>query len=295
MTEVVLKPQSIALYTNRTDLEPQYVQGRSVNSAYLYLDAQQNTLELDKRRMLLSTVRNIDESPGVLLRASSRIRLASAGMQWITPNVNPRNNQVKFFSLISGLEHEVFVPEQFVETADSLMDQLILAMNSVSGASGITFTKLTVSGNPVLFDISASAPFYFLKDCNAVQKGEQLWNLPRIEVANTVFRIGAIGLYYTRYVDIISNRLNSNTKLPTRSNSSSDNIIYRMFVQEPTKPDTVGIVQFLDIAINVLSSDSISVIDFELRDQFGDLIYVPAGAPGTGSGIWWDLNLIVEI
>jgi hypothetical protein len=41
-------------------------------------------------------------------------------------------------------------------------------------------------------------------------------------------------------------------------------------------------------------SEPITQIDIQLRDQFGNLLYVPQGADGKYQGFWWNISLSIE-
>jgi hypothetical protein len=93
----------------------------------------------------------------------------------------------------------------------------------------------------------------------------------------------------------VSQRLNTYTKNQSLSNNKTINILYRLFIDDPT------VVHWIDSAINTHSgyafdpSDQLTIIDFVLKDQFGRDLYIPSGPPGTNSGFMWDLNMVTEI
>ncbi|TAJ45090.1 MAG: hypothetical protein EPO58_17405 [Chitinophagaceae bacterium] len=295
MQSVILEPLATNKYRSIT-YEPQFVQIRPSNSAFVYLDAQASTLETNKVNMLLSSIQRLGDFPSNLTTSICRLTVSSAAAFYCTPNVNVRNNNIIFYSSISGIEHSVIIPEGFYTTSSALMDAIVAAMNTVSGASGITFIKTAVFGNPDMWNLNASVGVFYISPlCNAVTKGLQLYNFPISTALVTSTKIGTMALFYTRYIDFTSNRLNAYSKYQSLSNNGTINIMFRLFIDDPTNPHWIAGSPTIPSSHSFEPSDSLTTIDFQLKDQFGDLLHIPDGPVGTNSGFTWDLNLNVQI
>lgn len=294
MSQVELIPIGTHIYDN---LEPQMVQLRSTSTGICYLDSQVNVNEIDKTNMVLSSRGLNSEYSNILFENVSRIKIYQANISYISPNVNRYNSEVKFYSTNTGIFHTVQVDDGFYATAADLLAALITALNTATAASGLTFSSNIVNPKmPGIYSInSAGGDFYFDPNCRAVLYGEQLFNLPKsTRILNSHF-VGYMNLYYTRYIDICSNTLNSYSKNSTRSNNINSDIVLRIFIDDPTKPHWINTKAGIDLSVtNFLKGKSVNNIDFQLRDQFGNDLYIPPGAEGTGSGFLWDLDLLCE-
>lgn len=295
MSQVILSPVATNKYRSIVE-EPQMVQNRPPNSSIIYLDSQASVLETNKVNMILSSVKRPGEFASNLTNSICRLSVDSCDLFYCTPNVNPTNNNIIFYSSVTATTYSVLIPMNFYTTASSLMTAIVTAMNTVSGSSSLTFSQSAVSYSPSMFNLNAAGgSFYILPTCNAVTNGQQLYNLPNSTTLVTTTLVGNMALYYTRFIDICSSRLNQYSKHQSLSNNGTINIVFRIFVDDPTKIHWIGQAFNFRVSYAFDPSDSITYIDFQLRDQFGNLLYIPPGPDGTNSGFNWDLNINVQI
>lgn len=295
MTQVILSPLATSKYRSIIE-EPQMVQSRSVNSAFVYLDSQSSVLQTNKVDMILSSIKRPGEFAANLTNSVCRLNPTTCGIYYCIPNVNPTNNNIIFHSSITGLVYSVSIPEGFYTKSSSLMDAIVTAMNTMSGPSGLTFSKSAVSYSPEMWNLNAvGGLFFILPTCTVVTNGMQLYNFPISTTPVTTTLVGNMGLYYTRYIDVCSTRLSAYSKHQSLSNNGTINIMYRVFIDSPTSVHWISFQIPRNISVSFEPTDSLTYIDFQLRDQFSNLLYIPPGPDGTNSGFLWDLNLIVEI
>jgi hypothetical protein len=295
MSSVLLNPVTPGIYC-KSGLEPQYVTVRDPNRAVMYLDSQDNTLILDKTNMQISTARFIGDSPSQLASGICRIGLASAGVWYNIPNVNPRNNTITFYSSFSSSTHTVTVPEGFYTTPTALITAIRDALNTATGSSGLTFSFTTITGFPSSFNLlSAGGNYYFDLTCTGVKYGYQLWNLPVDQVASNTKVVGSISGFYTRFIDMTSVSIVQYAKIKTVSSAQTPNLVVRIFVDDPTYQHFVSVTNIPEVSYSFMSTEPIYSLQFQLLDQFGQTLYVPSGASGTAGGFFWDCQLLIEI
>lgn len=296
MQKVILEPVDAKIYA-RNNLEPQYTTYRDPNRAIVYLDSEDNTLETNKVDILMSTIRILRDNASMLTSGINRISVQSAGIFYNIPNVNPRNNVLTFFSSNSGLFHTVTVPEGFYTTSNALITAVVIALNTATGASGLTFSFTVIAGFPDNYNLnSVGGNYYFTLTCLGIKYGVPLWNLPIDQIATNTKIVGTMGLWYTRYIDITSETLTKYCKVRTVSTNNNENIVLRIFVNDPT---SVHLIPWenapVSASYNYLPNEPIYTIHFSLYDQFGNLLYIPNGAQGTVGGFEWNVQLLVSI
>jgi hypothetical protein len=244
----------------------------------------------------MSTVESIGENPSKLASGINRITVSSASIHANIPNVNPRNNVIRFFSSVTNSFHSVTVPEGFYTTPTILITAVRDTLNTISGTSGLTFSYATIVGFPDRFNLnSAGGSYYFDINCSAIKYGYQLWNLPIEQVASNSKLVGDILLYYTRYIDITSNTIIKYSKIKALTTGKTPDMLFRVPIEDPTKPGLSRSVPNLRSTFNYLPNESIFTIDFSLYDQFGNILYIPPGSPGTAGGFLWSISLLIEL
>jgi hypothetical protein len=292
MDKMIIEPVDNDYYDNE---EPSMVQIRAVNQGIVYLDSQINDLQTNKVDMIVSSRSSRTPDRSILFQDVSRLKFYKAQMNYITPNVNPRNNVVTFFSSVSGLFHTVTVNEGFYNTPTFMMNILISALNTVSGLSGLTFSYILLSSNVADLQ-SVGGNYYFALNSPMVMYGEQLINLPRSQTPQNSKIVGSIALIYTRYIDICSSTLTQYSKVRTHSNGFNSNIVFRVFVESPGVTNVIRVEPQKDVLVNnMLKGKNITQIDIQLKDQFGQFLYVPQYDPATASGFFWDLEFTAEL
>lgn len=297
--DVVLNPINPILYQT-PHTEPQYITSKSPNKAIIYLDSQDCTLETNKVDIVMSTIKTKGEYPSNLAYGVSRLSFDSIHINWITPNVNPRNNTLKFFSSVTNSFFTVIIPEGFYTSSASLMVAIIAALNTATGSSGLTFSSVAVITQADTYLLNCvGGSYYIALDCTAITRGYQLYNFPITQIPETSKKMGAMSGRYTRYVDICSSTLSQYLKIRTVTTGNANNVIFRAFLNDIAF-DHPGILSIDDtktsnISYNYVSNSPINAIDFQLRDQFGDLLYIPPGSVGTPGGFYWDCALTIEL
>lgn len=296
MSKVFLEPVRSAIYSE-TDLEPQMIQQRTLNQGHIYLNSSDAVLERDKTNMLMSSIARSGDKPNILAQGIKRLRIMEVGISWVTPNVNPRNNVLSFYSSNTGsTKHTVVIIEGFYNTQLALINEIVTRLNTLTGTTGLTFSQIVVplTGGKKYTLTSSGGSFYFDLDSLAVKQGSTCYCFEPTQNLASSKSVGPMLLTYTSYIDFCSTRLNSYNKLPSRSTGKNSNIIYRAFydtdiILEPT--GSVGTQRpYIQAGINFLYSDGLSTIDFQLKDQWGQFFYVPANS----NCFQWDMNIVTE-
>jgi hypothetical protein len=278
---------------NDQNLEPQYVRIRSNNMSWIALDSN------DKRITNPTPQDCVDFSlSNITTRKIKRFGLESAFYNWPIPNVNTRNNIITFFSSFSSTTHTVTLTEGFYQTLTALSTEMQTQLNSVAGASGLTFT-LSIPANLgyVLDMTTVGGSFYFTDTCKFITKGLHLLHMPSgVTKLTNSLRTGQADLQYTRWFDIVSFQLDQYNKNPfTSSRNGEQNIVARIYMgtaQTPWIPD-YGYRDYLQNNIRYVNfnrDQSLANIDFKVYDEFGDPLYVP-----TNSEFGFNMILMAEL
>jgi len=295
-TSVILKPNQIGIFRD-SGLEAQWVTSKEPNRAIIYLDSQDYVNEPIITSVNASTANNPGDFPSNLAFGTTRISVETAEVRYVTPNVNPINNVVQFFSSATGLTYSVTVPTGFYATSTALIAALVTALNTATGSSGLTFSSATITGFPDKYTLSsAGGNYYFLANSLAVLYGYPLWALPVDQVATASKVVGNMGLFYTTYIDFCSATLVKYVKLRTVATNLNSNIIFRLFLNSGGTSQTISLStsNSPNVQYYFNPSEPITQIDIQLRDQFGNLLYVPQGADGKYQGFWWNISLSIE-
>lgn len=253
----LLEPQSLREYYNNIS---------SIQITSNYSNVSDNPLKLQIQDSALFNSRTYKLCP------------TGAAISWCVPNVNQRNNTITFFSSFSGLNHTVVVPEGFYLTPLLLMNAVVISLNTATGASGLTFSFVLNALLPSSGTLSsAGGSYFFILTSSAIVKGKFCFGLPLDQIATLSKIVGSINLIYTRWVDIISSTLTKHSKNSNTSNRFGNNrLLFRMYIPKATSgtSDVVTSENHLHW-INWNFTETITNIDFELHDEFGDLLYVP--------------------
>jgi len=295
--DAILKPQQLDLYRN-SNKEPQYVTSKEPNRGIVYIESFDNIFETNLVAMNCSTITSAGEYPSNLAYGVTRLSVNAFGVRMCIPNVNPRNNTIRFFSSASGSYHSVDLIEGFYQTTLDLITHVVNKLNTVSGASLLTFSFIAVTAFPDRYDLnSAGGNYYFDTTCSAITHGYQLYCLPSSQVASNSKIVGSMGLFYTAYIDLCSATLTKYVKIRSVSTSKTSNLVVRMHFGELPKPNEVVYLTKStspDVQLFFNHAEPINTIDFELRDQFGELLYAPQNSDGTFRGFWWNCSILIE-
>jgi hypothetical protein len=287
MEKVFLPPVTAAYYKD-SNLDPQQQISKDPHRSLLLLQSEDCTLQLDKTNIVYSTVRQLGDTQEVLATNISRFKISSVSIAYDSPNVNPYNNTVTFFSTFSLTEHTVNILPGFYATPTELMNQLIFQLNSV-GASGLTFSYVDLGANK--FGLSSSGGMYFFNlDSSMVKFGSQLIGLPTDQIATNSKVVGTVNLFYTKYIDICSSTISEYEKIRTTSTNLNYNIVLRLYLDSGNAPQYINYYTVPDVSYNYLDAKPIYSLNFELRDQFGNLLYIQF----PDYGFSWGISLIIE-
>ena len=291
MSEVILKPVDREYYTRNPNKTPQNIVARNSDSAKLLLRSEDYKTQQDKTKLIVSTIKNNGDIPEQLFDRVTKISVSSVGVINTTPNINVRNNEITFYSSVTNNKHTVTLTEGFYQTTTDIIDHVVTKLNTLTGATGLTFSKATIPNRPDCYYLnSAGGNYKFVSDCSAIVKGSQLYALPVDNIYSNSKFIGTMGLYYSGYIDFCSRTLTKFSKIQTQSTGYANNLIYRLYIIDPTKPlgcfkDEVAFTHFAYDPREVVTS-----IDITLYDEFGDRFYVP-----NGFGFDWSIELILQV
>lgn len=201
------------------------------------------------------------------------------------PNVNSRNKEIIFFSNISGTNHTVLLDEAFYIVPD-LITEIISKLNSVTGASGLTFSAVVAPGslsNYILTCVGGSYRFLPSSHINRGKPLSGLFSTPTLVTPAESVSIVCLG-FYTSYIDIVCNPLRDGHHIPDLFTSdqkfSNGGHIYRVHV---TEYDELGInklqvskeVILPEIEFSQFRSKQLENMTIQLYDEFQQLIYSP--------------------
>lgn len=294
MESVYLPPVSASLY-DQSNLEPQYVIVRSNNRSSINILASDAKLEGDRTNILISSVKTSRDQPTTLARGFRRISISNFDMVWVTPNINERNNTLRFWSVGNSAFFTVTLEEGFYISATDVLNEIIAKLNAAGSSVTFAYVVVPKSGGTRFKIQSLTSPFYFDKNCDAVVRGAHMYGFevePAIPVPGTSKNLGPVLFCYTRFIDICSSKLNAYNKLPDGTTGYSNNIVSRIYLRpdQLVEPNLItGEVAF-DTSKNFLYDDSLSLIDIQLRDEFGDLLYVPDYVQNFD----WGMRLLIE-
>lgn len=226
-------------------------------------------------------------------------------------NVNERNNRVEFLSSNTGaIVYSVNIIPGRYNTATALMDALVLALNTLTGATGLTFSYLV---NPdvggVIINISDSYrlnttggtyKFVLSSTHTCMNNGTYLYNLPRSQGLSASKNVGRVLGHYTRYIDFVSNSINEEQRVPSTEPGlrSGNNLLLRLFLPTLERRDTAsdaGLAQVEHLRwVRKDRSKSIRTIDIDIFDEFGLPLYTLKYDDDTPVSDWYDIVMIAR-
>ena len=300
---VILAPVSDNIQSD-VNLEPPFVRKRHGNLGYCYIDSNGSTGKLNNFTV------GQNQASFLFAQKIKRYAMSSIRMAYNVPNVNPYNNQV--IVVLGGLSSQSFtfnMPEGYYYKVTDFITQFATSINAsaqpiTSNVSTFTFT--IDPHNPELYTISilSGYTFYFSNQSTMVRYGQYLCNLPTEQVLSTSKGMGSIMLTYTRYIDITSYSLNEYNKNHSTSDGlGKNNLLFRLY-ETPTGLDQNG--NFMTFSkdrfisrtnlswINYERDKSLSVIDIQIYDEFGNLLYIPT-YPDRPSDFYIMFEILTEL
>lgn len=289
---VVLQPlPNLSLYDSE---EPQLLQMRSTSAKKIYFvnrTIEDNQSLTDVR---LTTRVSDNDRAGIIMQGVNRVSVISTGVFWCTPNINARNNELRFFSTASGVSHSVTLTEGFYDNQVDVINEIIAKLNSVTGASGLTFSANVKIPGSFIYDITSTGGlFYFLDGFGCTSsRGKQFFNFETDSNPGNVKTVGNISLIYTRYITFNSKRLTRYQKVKAVSNSrSGTSEIARLFIDN-TKPAQNFFAYNFKNTFHSEPDDAFHEIDIQILDEYGDELYLPDVF--NGGNFQFDIGLLVE-
>lgn len=267
--EKVLLPYVQIHKEKSINLEPQSVRNKPHNLNNIYIDS-------DKGQ---GVTNNFITANVPLCEDLTMLSVDSLDYELNIPNVNIRNNQINFYSSntggIGGTLHNVTIPEGFYLTTTDLMDAIRDALNTVTGATGLTFSYTFSANSENLYGTLTSAGGSYNIDTSNVYftKQKYLWGPPNDNVLSTNKDFGQVLRYYTRYFTIYSNIVNQYTKNPNSTNEQGNaNIVVRTYLQPGPQSQFFTIINKAWRAY--VPEEQLYNIDLELRDEFNERLYL---------------------
>lgn len=210
------------------------------------------------------------------MRTVNRIAVSTVYFQWTTPNINIKNNVIKWTEGINT--RTAVVPEGFYNISN-FKTALEIAMNAVSSYT-ITLTENNIIKGYSI-DLSATGSLIFI-DTGLRRDIVTMLGWTRYSQSN-IFLGQIPHLYYTRYCDIVSHNLNQYQYLRDEdSNGKTTDIITRVYTAFTGDVSTHTYFSPILIAYSnsqykwmiYIRSRVLASIDIKLVDEFGDLLYI---------------------
>jgi hypothetical protein len=294
-----LVPQSEFNKHNSDGLEPQMVRLRQPNVSSLYINPSNNESEINKCDMQVSSQRlNSQGFPNPLISNVKRIAVRQFGCLWSAGNIT-RFNQIIQFTLTSTgpTIHSITLPLTLYTTGRLLLAAIITKMNDLA-IPDHNFTISTVVGTgginglSIIDTLDEEPGLIFLPSCPFMLYSSSIAG--SITSFTEGIEFDDFGMIYTKYIDIFSSALTKNTRNRNRANVSNDgNLLFRYYLLEG--PETIysefqnttatnyyaipygwnsTYLQNMDNLnwINVNESEQISIIDIQIRDQYGNVL-----------------------
>lgn len=277
---------------NYPDTSEAVITTRNFASSYLLIDSQDRYLiDRTTNTYLVNPAINpnnilINNQKTLGMGAIKRIALTELSFPFTTPNVNETNNTL----WIEGELGDIYycgVPENFY-TQSELATALEDALNNnlidyQTGQAGDPFGTWSVSVTPKnTFTITTTGTVSFQIINNPNINKQSLMQVMGFNVLENISQIatsytsGYAPMYYTRYVDIVSNTLTKfqNIKDAQTQQYYSDQV-YRLYIDNPLEPSIINKVISNPKFIEWNENQFITSIDIRLLDQWGQPFYIP--------------------
>lgn len=285
MQNSILLPQNPSIYSTSTK-EPQYITAKPPTTSWLYFDSLDTPAGTDRTNCTLG-------SGGIMASGFNRLKFIGMSLLWDIPNVNPRNNVIQFYSSNTGSTiHSCTLNVGFYPLLDSaaLINAIRIAMNTVSGASGLTFSFGNISLLPRTYTLTAAGgTFYFYTGCSAITKGAQMYGLPTSQTLEATKTVGTMQMIYTQYVDVVSHTATKFQKSSSVSTKNIAPIVVRAYLGNFDWGFTYYVPDSY-IAYAWQDGTPLYSVDFAFYDQNGDPLY----APNDGQTLKWQITLAAE-
>lgn len=301
---VNLIPEIGKTWNQLQDTQYQKIELAPSSGAVVYLDTAQVIGEEDNTNILMSSRTVPGNQASLLFKNVSKLAVQSVYLPTGSlQNVTSRNNQIIFeSSLDPGNEYTAFVPVGRYESITDLMDAVIFAMNVAYTGPGVPgFAYVAgVNNNKYFRNLRTTSGTYRINPQSSMVKfGKPLIGLPDGNLDSATKLIGPITLLQTRYVELFSDTLTKYNRIPSISNSNpNSNIIARVWIDEPeSQRFNVQWNHFNEhVWIYFNPSEAVYQIDFQLRDEFGNFLYVTENPENKDpkTSFDWSIQLVIE-
>jgi hypothetical protein len=221
----------------------------------------------------------------ILQSKVNKTALSSYSMWYAIPNINTRNDTITFHSNVGpGSDHTVQIVHNHYNAGD-LMTAVITALNTVAGASGLTFSVNPLWGR--FYDLLAVGGGFRFLSSSHVDRASPCTGLFIADAETTTMTL-TVGGQYTDYVDIVIPQLRDAQIL--ENSFTKDNIfpvvdhVFRVPIFQVDGQVLLYVnEQIKNLNHVVIRNKQISNLTVNLYDQFGELIYSPVITIGNQS------------
>lgn len=187
-----------------------------------------------------------------------------------------RNDTITFFSPTSGLNHSVILDPGYY-TPVLLAGEIETQLNTVSGASGVTFSATKVINSTNTYTITALTTFQFISSTH-VDKGRSSSGITVMSTPSLGITV-CIKCFYTSYLDWIIQPLKESavrsSTFSAFTNFSNSGHIFRQHVNQfPGVYSDIAVDYTIDnINYNKVRRRILTDLNIQLFDEYGDLIF----------------------
>ena len=238
---------------------------------------------------------SIAANPAFRTSNVSSIGLVQYQFQYLIPNINDTNNT--FQINVNATDYTIVIPRGYYRfghvnpptalTAGTFLEVLQERLRTITGEATFTVYPKLSAINPALytdpandtrlFSISATPTFTISGVSEGMAYTTGLYNMTS---AASQFDSRVATMLYTSYVDIISGRLHDDNIPDETSNTASGNVLERVYLGgadlRGNEPEVISRELHNPKWLKWTPSKNLGVLTFELRDQFGNLLHIPA-------------------
>lgn len=162
--------------------------------------------------------------------------LQYVSFHWHIPNINPRNNKISFYDKGDGILYEATFPTGYYN-----LENFATAFETALNSSGFP-TAFTVTINPLTTGrtLTISNASNFRPISSGLDRSP--WEMAGVclDAQESNLFTGIPELYYTRYVDIISDQMNRSQYITDESsNYPTSNVLVRVFGDDGSSGDDI--------------------------------------------------------
>lgn len=236
-----------------------------------------STLYIDSDKRVSGPTNSANYTSSEIIRQEvSRVAVNSVHVSYNIPTININNAEVTFFSPASGSNHTVVLNEGYY-TPTTLTAELQTQLNSVSGASLITFTISPFVGSTIAYTVTGTNAFQFITSLQ-VDRGLSCTGLYPMSAPNTSIIINTKCLY-TSYIDFcISSLKEGQTRANTFSQFTkfpNSEHLFRQYihVERGIYNDIIIDKQIQNLHYNKIRQRKLSELQIQVYDEYGDLFF----------------------